>query len=190
MIYLSTHQGSFSEPVNKPHRGDLLKADSCTPSASVPASRGDILSHAIQRLVLFQDQRSATLPPNLFMRCCWEKHSRDQPSQVFQRPLEQITGILLPARWNRPGEGRRGQGGAQGSAWDKKTRPHWAPLHRSVCLAPQTGRPTSMNGSLDGTSETLSHNCNFSLFFFLKAHLPPVCCCFSLSIDVGRTSPT
>lgn len=57
----------------------------------------------------------------------------------------------------------------QGSAWDKKTRPPWAPLYRSVSLAPQTGRPASMNGSLDGTSETLSHYRNFSLFFLVPS---------------------
>lgn len=75
-------------------------------------------------------------------------------------------------RWDRPGEGRRGQAGEQGSAWDKKTRPPWAPLYRSVSLAPQTGRPASMNGSLDGTSETLSHHRNFSLFFLVHPHPP------------------
>lgn len=53
----------FSEPVNKPHGGDLLKADSHTPSAPAPAARGDILSHTIQRPVLFQDSHSAQLPP-------------------------------------------------------------------------------------------------------------------------------
>lgn len=47
--------------MNKPHGGDLLKTDSRTPSA--PAARGDILSHTIQRLVLFQDSHSALLPP-------------------------------------------------------------------------------------------------------------------------------
>ena len=46
-----------------PHGGDLLKADSHTPSAPTPAARGDILSHTIQRLVLFQDSHSALLPP-------------------------------------------------------------------------------------------------------------------------------
>lgn len=74
--------------------------------------------------------------------------------------------------WDRPGEGRRGQAGEQGSAWDKKTRPPWAPLYRSVSLAPRTGRPASMNGSLDGTSETLSHHRNFSLFFLVTP--PPL----------------
>lgn len=53
----------FSEPVNKPHGGELLKADSHTPSAPAPAARGDILSHTIQRPVLFQDSHSAQLPP-------------------------------------------------------------------------------------------------------------------------------
>ena len=49
--------------MNKPHGGDLLKADSRAPSAPAPAARGDILSHTIQRLVLFQDSHSALLPP-------------------------------------------------------------------------------------------------------------------------------
>lgn len=51
----------------------LLKADSHTPSTAW----GDILPHTIKRLVLFQDSHSALLPPTPFIRCCWEKHSRD-----------------------------------------------------------------------------------------------------------------
>lgn len=51
------------EPVNKPHAGDPLKADSQTPSAPALAARGDILSHTIQRLVLFQGSHSALLTP-------------------------------------------------------------------------------------------------------------------------------
>lgn len=74
--------------------------------------------------------------------------------------------------WDRPGEGRRGHTGEQGSTWDKKRRPPWAPLYRSVSLAPQTGSPEPMNGSLDGKSETLSRCRNFSLYFLCNPHSP------------------
>lgn len=74
--------------------------------------------------------------------------------------------------WDRPGEGRRGHTGEQGSTWDKKRRPPWAPLYQSVSLAPQTGSPEPMNGSLDGTSETLSRCRNFSLYFLGNPHSP------------------
>lgn len=159
------------EHVNKPHGGDLLKVDSNTPL--VPA-QSQAVTFSYKQSKGWSSFKSHAQPfyPHLFIRCYWEKYSRDLASQVFERPLEQITGILLPVHWDRPGEGRRGQAGEQGSAWDKKTRPAWAPLYRSVSLAPRTGSPESMNGSLDGTSETLSQHRNFSLFFFVTPHHP------------------
>lgn len=90
----------------------------------------------------------------------------------LSKAIRAITGILLLVHWDRPGEGRRGHTGEQGSTWDKKRRPPWAPLYRSVSLAPQTGSPEPMNGSLDGTSETLSRCRNFSLFFLGNPPLP------------------
>lgn len=73
-----------------------------------------------------------------------------------------MTGILFRRCWDRPDEERRGQAGEQGSAWDKKTGPVWAPLYLAHSLAPQTGGPVFMNGPLDGTAETLSRTGNFS----------------------------
>lgn len=142
-----------------------MKTDSHTPAA--PAwPQGVTFSYRQSKGRSSFRTPARPFTPNPFIWCCWEKYSGDYPSQFFQRPLEQITGILLLVHWDRPGEGRRGHTGEQGSTWDKKRRPPWAPLYRSVSLAPQTGSPEPMNGSLDGTSETLSWCRNFRLFIF------------------------
>lgn len=74
----------FFEPVNRPHGGDLLKADSHTPSAPAPAARSDILSHTIQRLVLFQDSHSALLPPPLSYGAAGRSTPGISPARSFK----------------------------------------------------------------------------------------------------------
>lgn len=106
-------QGRFFEHVNKPHGGDLLKADSHTPSAQAPAARGDILLHTIQRLVLFQDLHSALLPPPFHTVLLGEAlQGLAQPglSKAIRANYRYpVTGALGQARWGaqRPG-GRAG----------------------------------------------------------------------------------
>lgn len=105
--------GRFFEHVNKPHGGDLLKADSHTPSAPAPAARGDILLHTIQRLVLFQDLHSALLPPPFHTVLLGEAlQGLAQPglSKAIRANYRYpVTGALGQARWGaqRPG-GRAG----------------------------------------------------------------------------------
>lgn len=101
------------EHVNKPCGGDLLKADSHTPSAPAPAARGDILLHTIQRLVLFQDSHSGLLPPPFHMVLLGEVlQGLAQPglSKAIRANYRYpVTGALGQARWGaqRPG-GRAG----------------------------------------------------------------------------------
>lgn len=187
LLHLSPGPGLF-EPVNEPHSGDLLKADSHTLSTPAPAARADILSNTIQRLVLFQGSHSALLPPPFDTALLLGEVLPGLAQPGLSKAIRANYRYPVTSALGQAGEGRRGQAGEQGSAWDKKTGPPWAPLYQSVSLAPQTGRPGSMNGSLDGTSETLSHHCNFSPF--LLQPLPIDSLCFScLSAHVGMLLP-
>lgn len=101
------------EAVNKLHGGDLLKADSHTisPSAPAMAARGDILSHTIQKPVLFQDSHSALLtPPFHTVRLEEVLQGLAQPglSKAIRANYRYpVTSALEQTRWGAQRPGRR-----------------------------------------------------------------------------------